>query len=323
MSTETHKKDWKILKPPPLPRGKTIAVISPAGPADNGRLDGGLRELARRGYPTKVGEHARGHYAYLSARDAERLEDLIKAFADPTVRAVMCSRGGYGSNRLLSSLPYEEIAGNPKIFVGFSDLTALNWALFARCRLVTFTGPLVCEFGEGLPESAMRSFTKMMAPTQPPSSLWPGPLRIIRPGRAVGPLFPGCLSIIVSLLGTPFLPDLTGGILLLEDTGEKPYQVDRMLLHLKNAGILEKIAGLIIGRMVDCWPKSARNNHLQLEDILLDITSSNPVPIYFDLPYGHHPDRLTLPVGVKVEVTAKGSLRLLEDPLDRRARGGV
>ena len=308
----------EAIKPAPLHPGKTVAVLSPAGPAEDNRLDAGLRELARWGYGVQLGAHARGRLAYLAAPDAGRLEDLIAAFEDPQVHAILCSRGGYGSGRLLDHLPYRKMARNPKIFVGFSDLTALNWALYARSKLISFTGPLVCEIGEGLPELTVRSFREMIGPALPPDSLWRAVWNAIRPGRATGPLFPGCLSIIVSLLGTRYLPDLRGGILLLEDVGEKPYQVDRMLVQLKNAGILGKIAGLVMGRFTSCWPKVNRGQHLELAEVLLELTASHPVPIYMGVPYGHHPERLTLPVGARVEISARGGLRLLEDPLDRR-----
>ena len=320
MTTNTTRslKTLKTIKPAPLHTGQTIAVISPAGPAEDSRLDAGLRELERWGYPVIEGAHARGRHAYLSAHDASRLEDLTQAFANPQVRAILCSRGGYGSGRLLSVLPYRQIARNPKIFVGFSDLTALNWALYARAGLITFTGPLVCEIGEGLPELTVRSFLGSVGPVKPPDPLWRGNWQAIRRGRAVGPLFPGCLSLIVTLLGTRYLPNLTGGILLLEDLDEKPYQVDRMLVHLKNAGIFGKIAGIVIGRLTDCWPKINRGQHLELADVLLELTAAHRIPIYAGVPYGHHPERLTLPVGIKVEISEKGGLRLLEDPLDRR-----
>ncbi len=320
MSTETRRGSSRLIKPAPLQPGSRIAVISPAGPSEVTRLEAGIATLASWGYSVKVGKHARDRHAFFSARDDERLRDLKRAFSDPAVSMVMCSRGGYGSSRLLDSVPYVAIAENPKLFVGFSDLTALNWALFARSRLVTFTGPLVNEIGDGLPEFTLRSFRDAIGPAKLAKGLWQGPLRAIRPGTASGRLFPGCLSIIVTLIGTPYLPDLNGAILLLEDVDEKPYHIDRMLVHLKNAGILDRISGLIVGRMVKCWPRSQRRANPPLEDILLELTASNAVPVFFDLPYGHHPERLTLPVGVRVEVSAEKGLRLLEDPLDRRPR---
>lgn len=320
-NTKAPGKIAKIIKPAPLYPGKIIAVISPAGPAEENRLEAGLRELARWGYPVKAGRHARGRFAFLAARDAERLDDLIRAFTDPTVRAIMCARGGYGSGRLLGAIPYGIIVRNPKLFIGFSDLTALNWAFFAKAKLITFTGPLACEVGEGLPELTIRSFLNLVGPTAPPEPLWKGPLNVVRAGTARGRLFPGCLSLIVALLGTPYMPNVTGAVLLIEDIDEKPYQVDRMLVHLKNAGIFRKIAGLIVGRLTDCWPKANRGNHLHLEDVLLDLTASNPIPIYTGVPYGHNPERLTLPVGVRVEISEKGGLRLLEDPLNRKPAG--
>jgi muramoyltetrapeptide carboxypeptidase len=307
------------IKPSPLLPGNTIAVVSPAGPSEPARLQGGIEELMRRGYKVKVGKHAQGRYAFFSGTDEDRLEDLVRAFKDPAIHAIMCSRGGYGSNRLLDSLPYDLIAQNPKIFVGFSDLTALTWALFCKSRLVTFTGPLVNEMGEGLPSMTLDSLFTFLGLDSPPRRLWPGPLTTVRPGEATGPLFPGCLSIVVTLLGSQYLPNLKGAILVLEDIGEKPYHIDRMLTHLKNAGVFNQISGLIMGRMTNCWPRARRNDYLTLAEILLQLTASRPIPIYLDLPYGHHPERLTLPVGVHVRISPNTGLSLLEDPLDRTA----
>lgn len=318
MNTKVSKQLRKIIKPAPLLTGQAVRVISPAGPAEKTRLEAGLGQLRRWGYRPEASRHAGGHHIYLSGPDPERLDDLIQAFSDPTVQAILCSRGGYGSGRLLSKIPFDLITSNPKIFVGFSDITALSWAFYARAGLVSFSGPIACEIGNGLPEPSQKSLLAIIGPGQPPDPIWKGALTTVRPGSASGSLFPGCLSIIVTLLGTPYLPDLEGAILLIEDVGEKPYRVDRMLNHLKNAGVLDRISALLVGSMTGCWPRGRRGNHLALEEILLELTSANPIPIYTGLPYGHHPNRITLPVGVRVEISEKGGLRLLEDPLSRR-----
>ena len=236
----------------------------------------------------------------------------------PSIKAIICSRGGYGSGRLLSQIPYNLIAANPKIFIGFSDVTALSWAIFSRTGLITFSGPTIGEIGDGLPEIAKRTFRAVIGSDKFPDSLWNDSLHPIRPGSASGTLFPGCLSIIVTLLGTPYMPDLRGALLLIEDVGEKPYRIDRMLTQLKNAGILDQISALLVGTMQDCWPKKNRGHHLTLEEILLQLTASHPIPIYTGFTYGHHPDRLTLPIGAKAEISETGGLRLLEDPLKRK-----
>jgi muramoyltetrapeptide carboxypeptidase len=289
-------------------------VISPAGPIESKRLLAGLKEIQSWGYSSFHSKHADGRNAYLSALDDHRLDDLIAAFTDPDIKAVLCSRGGYGSGRLLDRIPYDKIQQNPRIFVGFSDVTALNWAFYAKTGLVTFTGPTLGEIGNGLPEIAADSFLPLIGKGELPDPFFSGAITAVRPGSAEGRLFPGCLSIIVTLLGTPYLPDLHDGILLIEDVGEKPYRIDRMLTHLKNAGILDQISALLIGTMLDCWPRSRKKQHLPLEEILLDLTAAHPIPIFSGYPYGHHPDRLALPVGVNVGVSAEGSLRLLEKP---------
>jgi muramoyltetrapeptide carboxypeptidase len=318
MNTDKSVESKELLKPPPLRSGDRIAVISPAGSAEKNRLQRGVDELKKMGYQVEIFSHAAGRYSIFSARDEERREDLIAAFRDPEIRAILCSRGGYGSNRLLDGIPFEVLAANPKIFVGFSDLTALTWSIFKHAHLVTFTGPLVCEFGENLPELTLRSFNGLIGAKYSTRFLWDGVMKPVRAGSAAGPLYPGCLSIIVTLLGTPHMPDLSGAVLLIEDTDEKPYQIDRMLYHLKNAGVFRRISALLVGRFTNCWPKIKRPGQLLLEEMLLDVTADHPIPIYIGLPYGHHPERVSLPVGVEVEISKRGRLRLLEDPLLRK-----
>ncbi len=304
-----------IIKPRPLKPGDTVAVISPAGPADEKRLRAGIRRLERWGFSVRPGRHAFGRRTYLAAADEERFSDLVAAFEDPSVKAVFCSRGGYGSGRLLSRIPFSLIAKNPKLFVGFSDVTALNWAFSARSGLISLSGPTVCELGDGLPDDAALSLLRLIGMREESETLWKGGLKRLRPGAARGVLFPGCLSIIVTLLGTPYLPDLAGAVLLIEDVKEEPYRIDRMLTQLKNAGVLNRIAALLVGEMKNCWPKTRRRDHLSLDEILLELTSDHPIPVFTGAPYGHSRSRVTLPVGAQVEVSETGGLRLLEDPL--------
>ncbi|TKJ41268.1 hypothetical protein CEE37_06265 [candidate division LCP-89 bacterium B3_LCP] len=303
-----------LLKLPGLKPGDKIAVISPAGPIAAKRLNAGIGQLRKWGFSVVLGKYTGGRHFYLSSPDKARSEDLTNAFLDPEVKALLCSRGGYGSGRLLHNFPFSAIADNPKIFVGFSDTTALNWALFARSRLVTFSGPTVGEIGAGLPQSSVDSFFNSIGMEKGTDYLYDGQINTVRSGTASGRLFPGCLSLIVTLLGTPYLPDLTGAILLIEEINEKPYRIDRMITHLKNAGILKQISALLVGQMINCWPRTPRRQHLPLEDILFDLTKDNPIPIYTGFPYGHSIDRITVPVGVHAEISSAG-LKLLESPL--------
>jgi len=302
-----------VILPPALTQEARIAIISPAGPIETKRLKAGIRQLEVWGFRPQLMKSTGGKKGYLAASDEERLADLITAFSDDSIDAVYCARGGYGSGRLLEKVPFELIRNNPKPFIGFSDVTALNWAIFAKTGLVTFSGPTIREIGKSVPDETLNIFRTVLGLDQFNGQIHPVNFRLLKPGTAEGKLFPGCLSIIVTLLGTRFLPDLSGAILLIEDVAEKPYRIDRMLTHMKNAGVFSQISGLIIGSMVDCWTDKRSTDHLNLEDILLDLTSEYDFPIALGFPYGHHINRVTLPIGTDAELTDEG-LEILQVP---------
>lgn len=279
------------------------------------RLKRGVHYLQQCGYQVRVGKSVGNKYGYLAGKDAARADDLNRMFSDPDIDAVFCTRGGYGTPRLLERINFDLIKNYPKVLVGYSDITALQLAIFAKAGVVTFSGPMVAvEMGKGIESFTETHFWEMVTGSRKRFRLSGshGSLNCIKGGRAEGKLLGGCLSLICSLLGTRFLPDFQDSILVIEDIGEEPYQIDRNLVQLKLSGILNQIAGLVIGRFEDCAPK-ADSPSLTIEQILDDITVDLDLPIVAGLPYGHIDTKYTIPIGVRSFLDAdEGFLEVLE-----------
>lgn len=302
-------------RPRPLRPGDQIALVAPSGPVPAESIAAGIAYLEGRGYGVRPGKHLFARHHYLAGGDAARAADLMEAFADPRISAVFCARGGYGAGRLLDRLDYELIAAHPKIALGFSDTTGLHLALWARAGLVCFTGSLVSLDLAGERDPFTEEWLwKTLTTAGPLGPLPLGPqVQVVRPGRAVGPLLGGCLALLCSLMGTPYLPDLSGAILLLEDVGEYPYRLDRMLNQLRLAGILEKLSGLVLGQFKDCFTPEEMEHSPPLAEMVLELTQRLEVPILAGVPYGHFARRLVLPLGVEAVLdTAVPQLRIAE-----------
>ncbi len=303
------------LKPGVLRPGDLIALVGPSGPAPRERLEAGIAYLEGCGYSVRPGPHLFDRHHYLAGTDQQRAADLGAALADPEVRAVFCARGGYGAGRLLDRLDYRAVAADPKIVLGFSDTTGLHLALQARAGLVCFTGSLVSmDLGEDGDAFTREWLWKALTT---PGPLGPLPLggefRVLRPGRASGPLRGGCLSLLCSLLGTPYVPDLKGAILLLEDVDEYPYRLDRMLNHLRLAGVLGDIGGLVLGQFKDCFTPEEMGRSPDLEEMVMELTDGLDLPVVAGVPYGHFRTRLVLPLGVRAVLdTQVPELNLVE-----------
>ncbi|MFQ5601652.1 MAG: LD-carboxypeptidase [bacterium] len=307
-----------VTFPQKLHAGDVIGIISPGSPMLKERLKKGIAYLENQGYEVRVGEHVHDEYGYLAGTDTARAEDINRMFADEEVRAIFCSRGGYGTPRLLNLVDYEIIENNPKIFVGYSDITALQLAFFARTRLVTFSGPMAAvEMAKGMDAFTEKHFWRMLteirngARLTEPSEAW----KCLKPGQAKGPLLGGCLSLICALLGTPYFPDFQDAILFIEDIGEQPYQIDRHLHHLKMAGVLNRLRGMVVGQFEDCAP-DPDSPSLTIEQVLDDVTRDLNFPVLSGLPYGHIDVKYTLPLGVQVALDAdRGELQIIESPV--------
>lgn len=306
------------IKPDRLTNDMTIGIISPASrPLDDVIYYQGIEYLTRLGYNVVEGHHVLDRRGYLAGDDDNRAADLNAMFRNPEIGAIMCSRGGYGTPRLIEKLDFEAIRKNPKIFVGYSDLTAVSLAIWHKTGLITFSGPMVAvELGRGIDPFTEESFWMSLTSGSPaglltsPADL---PVRVMHPGRAEGRVLGGCLSLINVLAGTPYFPDFAGAILLLEDIDEEPYRVDRYLAQLKLAGVFEKIAGIVLGQFIDCMPHDPEKPSLELDQIFEDYFGHLNIPIIAHFAYGHGTIKHTIPIGSHAILdTEQGGLILTE-----------
>lgn len=308
--------------PQRLQRGDTLGIAAPASaPPDPRNLDRAVAVLESLGFRVKLAPHVRARWGFLAGRDRERAADLMRLFADRTVRAIICVRGGYGTARLLPLLDYAVIRAHPKIFVGYSDITSLHCAFLKQAGLVSFHGPMLnSDFvNADMPKFTLRSFLRLLTEPVAYGSIAQGyrrrTVQILRRGEATGPLVGGNLTLLCTLIGTPWQPDFRGRILFLEDLGEEPYRMDRMLTYLLNAGILQQVAGIAIGINKDCHdPKAKRMKEYRqtLEDVFRERLLPLKVPIVSGLPFGHIPHNATLPLGVQAHLDARrGALNLV------------
>ena len=314
----------KIIKPQALQPGDTVGLITPATyVSDPDALATADRTIRFFGLKPKFGANVRKRDGYLAGTVAHRLEDLHAMFADPEVKGVFTIRGGYGSPHLLDRIDYDVIRRNPKVFVGYSDITAMHLAIHKRTGLVTFHGPVpLSGFTDYTVEHFRRALfdPRPLGPlTNPQESNQLRPrhtLRTIRPGVARGRLIGGNLSLIAATMGTPFKIDTRGAILFIEDVGEQPYQIDRMLTNLRLAGKLQAAAGIVFGECSDCMPREYKPSFastLSLGEVLDEILGRLQVPVLSGLTIGHTADQLTLPIGVTATLDAdKGQLTIEE-----------
>ena len=306
------------LKPPHVSPGSTLAVVSPASHPQAQRIDSAIARLEQEGYRIKRGRHLLSRSRpYFAGTAEERLEDLHAAFADRDVAAIICSRGGYGSNYLLEHLDLELIRRNPKPLFGYSDLTALQTLLLDKLGLVAFHGPMLsADFAvEG--GADLQSFRAILAGETVCYGAAHG-LRTLKKGVAEGTLYGGCLSILTAALGTPDSPQTQGKLLFLEDVGAKPYQVDRMLRQLILSGKFDGVTGVIFGEMLDCVSPGADAG--LLDEVLLRVLESVDGPIGIGLRSGHvSHGNVTLPFGIQAELNLEGepSLQTLEPAVQR------
>lgn len=309
------------LLPVPLSKGDTVALVSPSSATDE-RLS---LQLAREvmealGLRVRTGSHYASRRGHLAGEDRARAADINAAFADPDIKAVICVRGGSGAARLLPLLDYQAIRANPKVLLGYSDITALHSAIHARTGLVTFHGPNGTgswnRFNADQFERVFfqRELMEYRNAIEAGDELVPRRNRTltITGGKASGELVGGNLTVLTALAGSPYLPDFNGRILFLEDVSEAPYRIDRMLSTLRLMGALDRIAGVIFGECTDCDPGEGFGS-LTLDEIFDDYFRPLGVPAYRGAMIGHIRQQFIVPVGGRVEMDADaGTFRLLD-----------
>jgi muramoyltetrapeptide carboxypeptidase len=308
----------QIIRPPALKSGDLIGLVAPASaPSVQEKIDNGAAYLERLGYRVKLGKNVRAVRGYLAGTDEERATDINEMFADKKVKAIIAVRGGYGTPRILPLLNYAVIKRQPKILVGYSDLTALQLAIFKKTGLVTFSGPMSgVEMWNGIdPFTEEHFWTTVTSAAKPGIVHNPDakPFRTVHRGKASGTLLGGNLSLITSILGTPFVPSFKYSLLFLEEIEEECYRFDRMMCQLWLAGIVKETKGILIGELTDVKASDTTKPFLSVEEILSDYLSPLSMPILRDLVYGHIPRKLTIPIGIEARMDADaGTLEFME-----------
>jgi len=296
------------LKPPRLRPGDLIGLVSPASTiADPSRIERGVRYLEGCGYRVIVGAHITKVFGYLAGTDEERVADLHSMFSNSAVRAIMCVRGGYGTPRLLSLINYRLIARNPKILLGYSDITALQLAIWRKTGLVSFQGPMVgVDMADPMDRWTEELLWSILTTNKKRGKidLPQGVGETLTPGQGKGVLLGGNLALVLSVLGTPYQPDFRNAILFLEDIGEEPYRVDRMLAQLHSASILSKCSVILGGQFTDCVPQDKTKPSFTVEEVLRDAARKVGTPFLARLPFGHEHPKMTVPLGIQARVDA-------------------
>jgi muramoyltetrapeptide carboxypeptidase len=333
--------DSEIRRPVRIRPGDTVAVVAPSGVVAPERLAAGIRVVQGLGLQVVAGDAVLERHAYLAGPDERRRADLQRMLDDPAIRAIFCARGGFGSQRIVPSLDLRGLARDPKPVIGFSDVTALLSALVGA-GVRAFHGPMVAaDLAQGLSARSRHHFVRLL---MDPEYRWTIEVPVaIRPGCARGPLVGGCLSVVASLLGTPWSPRLDGSILFLEDIDEWPYRLDRLLTQLRQAGVFARVAGVVFGAMTACRsshdiePTDVVRARLKAGlhggldaivvsggvsvgpyDVVRAAFADAPFPVGVGLPAGHDRaerdlENLALPLGARVELDCdRGRLAALE-----------
>lgn len=311
-----------VVKPKRLKTGDTVGIIAPSSPMfEESRIEFVYHWLKKLGLKWKLGEHVFDHHGDLAGHDQDRLKDFHSAWIDDEVKAIISLRGGTGAINLLPVIDFKLIKKNPKIFIGFSDITGLLIPVHQKTGLVTFHGPNAGTFFES--EYTFNNFKKALFDSDPigeiedPFSMddfgpQGSPCRLpIREGEATGQLTGGCLTLVKQLMGTEFEIDTKGKILFLEDVGEEPHSIDSMITQLKLAGKFEKAAGIVIGECLDCIPGRSKRQRFELNHsvttMLKETLGDLKIPVAYGFRFGHSKYKFTLPLGVQAKLSVQDS----------------
>lgn len=304
------KSRWAVHKPARLRSGDRIGVVAPGACVAPEELSAGLLAIREQGFELELAPGIHDRKGYLAGSGDSRARDLVGFFLRDDIAAIICARGGFGSAQLLPLLD-PEIRRHPKIFCGYSDVTILlNW-LLQKWGLVTFHAPMVAmDLARGLSDRAKDHFWGILTGKKQKWSIKLG--EALRSGECEAPLMGGCLSLLTTTLGTPYEIDTRKKILFLEDVGEKPYRIERMLVHLKMAGKFDGLAGLIFGDFTQCDGDGPRD----VKSVIREMFHDAPYPVAIGMPAGHGTENLALPLGVRMKLDGKeGRLSLIESPV--------
>jgi len=300
----------QLVKPPALRRGDRIGIIAPASNIKRTELEAGSEALRRAGYEPFYLDSILDRDLYFAGPVPRRVRELEEMFVRDDIRGVLCARGGYGANSLLNQLDLSKIKANPKIFIGYSDVTSLLTYFLDDAGLITFHGPMAAKDWSHENGVDVASWESALSQT----AAWEIKLNdgviALADGEAEGTLYGGCLSLLVASLGTPYDIKTAGTILFVEDIAAKPYQVDRMLMQLKLGGYLKNVRGIVFGEMVDCIQSA--NQDYTLQNVITRIVSDLNVPVAYGVKSGHvSSSNITLPLGVRAALSVRnGEVRL-------------
>ena len=301
-----------MLKPPRLRQGDKIAIVAPASSFARDEFDKGVEEIRQLGFEPVFEESVFAqHGGYLSGEAQVRARGFLTAWRDPSVRALIAVRGGYGSVHLLPFLEREDLRRTPKAFIGYSDLTTVLSYLTGSCGIVSFHGPMLDRrLSRGIDAYDRDSFIRALTSGEPLGEVGGSQLEIVNRGEAAGPLMGGTLAQLVASLGTPYaFNPPTGYVLFVEDVGERPFRIDRMLTQLRLAGVLDRAAAVVLGSFADC---DEPGGSVSAQSVLTDLLKDFNGPVVRGFPSGHTRDPfVTLPFGVRARVAANGAARVI------------
>ena len=320
----SEKKTKEIIKPKRLKKGDTIGLIAPGSFIDEKELEESIKNLEDLGFKTVHTKNILARYGYLGGTDKQRASDVNEMFSRKDVDGIVSVRGGYGCTRILPMLDYKMIKNNPKVLVGYSDITALLFGIFKETGLVCFHGPVgISTFNE----YSIDNFKYVLMEPQPKLTLFDAdesnnknnaykPVTI-RSGKATGQLVGGNLSLVVSVIGTPYDVDTNGKIIFIEEVGEEPYRIDRMLTQMLEAGKFKNAAGVACGVFAHCTPKSSESgidNSLSVIEVLFDRLYDLGIPVAYGMSFGHINNKFTLPFGINAEFDSLAQTLTLLEP---------
>jgi len=299
-----------MIKPKPLKKGDKIGLIGASSPTKQDRIEPSIKAMEDLGFEVVLGESCRGYHGFLSGSDELRAKDINKMFEDKGIKGIFAIRGGYGAARLLDMLDYNMIKKNPKVFAGYSDVTALHNVFNEKCKLITFHTPMAStEFYKGVDDYTMNYFKKNIF-SNAPLGILKNPegqeIKTLVSGKAKGKLVGGNLSLVVSSMGTPYELDTKGKILFLEDVDEYPYRIDRMLLQLKQCGKFKDAAGIILGAWTNCKANEG-DNSLSLMEVFEELIKTEKKPTIYNLACGHCMPTISIPLGSEVKINGDKS----------------